>query len=174
MFPARRKFQSKQRGITLVEILVTMIILAIGLLGLAGLMMDGLKNNQSAYLRTQASLLAYDMADRIRINRPRAIAGDYDGYSTSGDDGGFTNLPTCMGTAPGCSAADQVNLDLAEWTGQIQGVGGTALLPDGEGSITRGAGNLFTITVGWKEARWDEDNDARSTDLQQFDVEFSL
>ncbi|MGM0769454.1 MAG: type IV pilus modification protein PilV [Pseudomonadota bacterium] len=172
MLPVR-KFQNRQRGITLIEILVTMIILAIGLLGLAGLMMDGLKNNQSAYLRTQASILAYDMADRIRINRDRAIAGDYDGYSTSGDSG-VTNLPACVGNADGCSAADQVNLDLAEWTREIQGAGGTALLPDGEGSITRGAGNLFTITVGWQETQWDEESEARATDLQQFAVEFSL
>lgn len=172
MLPVRSP-ENKQAGITLIEILVTMIILAIGLLGLAGLMMDGLKNNQSAYLRTQASILAYDMSDRIRINRDRAIAGDYDGYSTSGE-GGFTNLPACVTNAAGCSAADQVNQDLAEWTREIQGVGGTALLPDGEGSITRGGGNLFTITVGWQETLWDEESDARVTDLQQFAVEFSL
>ncbi len=172
MLPVRSP-ENKQAGITLIEILVTMIILAIGLLGLAGLMMDGLKNNQSAYLRTQASILAYDMSDRIRINRDRAIAGDYDGYSTSGE-GGFTNLPACVTNAAGCSAADQVNQDLAEWTREIQGVGGTALLPDGEGSITRGGGNLFTITVGWQETLWDEESDARVSDLQQFAVEFSL
>jgi len=48
--------------------LVAMLVLAIGLLGLAGLQVVGLRNNQSAYLRAQATQLAYDMADRMRTN----------------------------------------------------------------------------------------------------------
>jgi type IV pilus assembly protein PilV len=57
------------QGFTLVEILVSMVILAIGLLGLASLQTLSLKDNQDAYLYSQASALAYDMSDRIRANQ---------------------------------------------------------------------------------------------------------
>jgi len=162
-----------QRGLSLIEILVTLVILAVGLLGLAGLMIDGLRNNQSAYLRTQASILAYNMADRMRVNSVEAIAGDYDGYDTSAEDA-TTTLPGCASQATGCSANDQVTLDKAEWTRQIQGTGTIALLPQGVGTITRGAGNLFTITVSWQEIQWSEAAGANAAGTQQFTMQFSL
>lgn len=56
-------------GFTLVEVLVSMIILAIGLLGLASLQGISLKNNQDAYLYSQANALAYEMSDLIKANR---------------------------------------------------------------------------------------------------------
>ena len=55
-------------GFTLIEVLVSMVILAIGLLGLASLQALALKNNKDAYLFSQASLLAYEMGDRIKAN----------------------------------------------------------------------------------------------------------
>ena len=55
-------------GFTLIEVLISMLILAVGLLGLAGLQATGLRNNLSAYNRSQATQLAYDMADRMRAN----------------------------------------------------------------------------------------------------------
>ena len=55
-------------GFTLIEVLIAMLVLAVGLLGLAGLQATSLKNNQSAYNRSQATQLAYDMADRMRAN----------------------------------------------------------------------------------------------------------
>lgn len=56
----------KQTGFTLIEILVTVIVLSIGLLGLAGLQATSFKFNSTAYQRSQATSLAYDIADRIR------------------------------------------------------------------------------------------------------------
>ncbi|MGZ8945656.1 MAG: type IV pilus modification protein PilV [Methylococcaceae bacterium] len=56
-------------GFTLIEVLVSMIILAIGLLGLASLQGISLKNNQDAFLFSQANALAYEMSDRIKVNR---------------------------------------------------------------------------------------------------------
>lgn len=165
--------KARQKGISLIEILVTLVILAVGLLGLAGLMLDGLRNNQSAYLRTQASILAYDMADRMRINRTRAVAGAYDGYSTTGTDA-VTTLPACASSTSGCSSSDQVILDKAEWTLELQGGGNMVLLPGGVGSITRGSGNVFTISVSWQETQWDETAGGRAVGAQQFTVDFSL
>jgi len=65
---------SNSKGFTLIEALIAVVILAIGLLGIAGLQATNLKNNQSAYNRSQATLLAYDMADRIRANSSEAIS----------------------------------------------------------------------------------------------------
>ena len=58
-----------QRGVSLVEALVALIVMSIGMLGIAGLYIESVKANRSALLRTQAVALAYDMADRIRANR---------------------------------------------------------------------------------------------------------
>ena len=139
----------KQSGFTLIEILITLIILSIGLLGMASLQMNSLRSNQGAYLRSQASMLSYDMADRMRANSARAIAGDYNNFDTSGT---VPSNPGCMDAAAGCSAAQQSNTDMFEWASRVNGTGaGIALLPDAKGTITRGAGNLFTIEIDWTE-----------------------
>ena len=70
----------KNKGFTLLEVLITVVILAIGLLGLAGLQVNGMKNNLSAEQRGLASQLAYDMADRIRGNREEAILFNTSAY----------------------------------------------------------------------------------------------
>ena len=63
----------KQRGFTLLEVMIALLIFSIGLLGLAGLQAGGLRSNNQAQLRTIAVIQAYDMADRIRAN-PRGVA----------------------------------------------------------------------------------------------------
>ena len=69
----------KQSGFTLLEILVAMLVLAIGLLGLAGLTTSSMRNNLSASHRTQATWMAYDIVDRMRANRASAVTGAYAG-----------------------------------------------------------------------------------------------
>jgi len=164
-----------QHGFTLIEILVTLVILAIGLLGMASLQLNGLRSNQSAYLKSQASLLAYDMADRMRLNSDRAIAGDYNSFDTS--DVVAAN-PNCISTATGCTETQQVATDKAEWAEAINGSGSAiAFLPKAKGEITRAVGgNVFTITVSWTETTWDEDAGSnQATDYgQSFAMNFSL
>ncbi len=85
-----------QRGFSLVEVLVTMLVLSIGLLGIAALIITDIKNNQSAYARSQASMLANDIIDSMRANRalaeaspsPYALALDADpaGAGVAADD----------------------------------------------------------------------------------------
>src|SRR6266404_3862053 len=65
----------RQRGMTLIEILVAIVVLSVGLLGLAGLQLKGLQVNQGSIYRWQAAMLAEDIADRIRADR--AGAGTY-------------------------------------------------------------------------------------------------
>jgi len=159
------------KGFTLIEILVTMFILAIGLLGLAGLTTEGMKNNQGAYLRTQASILAYDMVDRIRANKDQAAG--YQGFSTVG---AATKLPSCVSSTSGCTAADRVTADLVEWTRQIQGVGsGVAMLPGGQGRIMfDGTGLIYTITIQWQETGREGDAGEVVAGDNSYTVRFTL
>ncbi len=64
---------TSSRGFTMIEVLIAMVILAIGLLGLAALQAVGMRNNHSALSRFQATLSAYDMADRLRSNSASSI-----------------------------------------------------------------------------------------------------
>ena len=71
----------RSTGFSIIEVLVALLVLAIGLLGLAALQAQGLRFNHDAYVRTQATHLAYDIIDRMRSNRANAAA------YTAGDPG---------------------------------------------------------------------------------------
>lgn len=170
--PKIAKGGNLERGFTLIEILVAMLILSIGLLGIASMQVQGMRNNQSAYLKSQASLLAYDIADRIRMNRTRALAGDYTPFDTKGQ---IPADPGCMDSANGCSAANHANSDLAEWSSRINGtVSGISMLPDAQGLISVDAANVFTVSVNWQETQWDEDSNTNALANQSFTVTFNL
>lgn len=65
--------KSLQRGVTLIEVMVAVLVFAIGLLGVAALQSVSLQSGQGAYYRTQATNLAYEVADFARVNRSAAI-----------------------------------------------------------------------------------------------------
>jgi len=125
----------RQRGVTLLEVLIAVVVLSIGLLGMAALQSSAISLNHSAYLRTQAINLSYDMSDRLRANRAAALQGEYDHG---------------MGSAPpsGGTVAKQ---DLREWLNALE-----ITLPSGTGAIQRN-GDTFTITVRWDDSRGAED-----------------
>jgi len=75
-----------QGGFTLLEVLIALLVLSIGLLGIGKLMMLSARANDSAYMRSQATALAYTMLDAMRANRQAAIVQGYD---------------TAMGVVPG-------------------------------------------------------------------------
>jgi type IV pilus assembly protein PilV len=129
-------------GFTMIEVLVAIFVLAIGLLGLAGLQASSLKNNTSAYTRSQAQLLAYDMLDRMRSNKEGVKYGNYDDLlSTTPTD------PNCVDS--GCSVAELAQHDAFEWTTFL-----AQTLPSGTGSVSgNGVGSIFTITVMWDDER---------------------
>lgn len=64
-------------GMTLIEVLVTLVIISVGLLGVAALQLATVRNNYDAFLRSQAAVLAGDVLDRMRANRRAALNGDY-------------------------------------------------------------------------------------------------
>ena len=127
---------SKQRGVTLIEVLVALLILSVGLLGLARLQTVGIQQNHGAWLRSQGTNFAYDITDRMRANRESALDGDYDIAEQA-----LTCNPVL---APTGSVAAR---DLAEWRNEI-----ACALPDGRGFI-EGAGNRFTVTIRWNDSR---------------------
>lgn len=118
-------------GFTLVEVLVTMVILSVGLLGVAALHTASLRNNLDSALRSQASLLAADIADRMRGNREAALAGNYD---------------IAIGaTRTVVAGSPLVDRDVKAWKDLL-----AQTLPNGDGAIAR-TGDVVTITVQWGE-----------------------
>ena len=118
----------REAGFSIIEVLVALLVLAIGLLGLAALQAQGLRFNHDAYVRSQATNLAYDIVDRMRANRDNAV--DY----TVGD-------PDL-----GCDPTDaSIDMDLTCWFDSLANT-----LPGGGGLITaNGAANYYDVTVRW-------------------------
>jgi type IV pilus assembly protein PilV len=123
----REDRQRRQSGVSLVEVLVAIVVLSIGLLGLAGLQASGIRVGQSSIHRSQAAQLAYDMADRIRVNFAGRAA-----YNLALDA-----APT------GTTVASR---DLQDWRQRLQ------MLPAGTGSVAIN-GSQATIIVQWDDAR---------------------
>lgn len=130
----------KQSGFTLLEVLVAVLVLSIGLLGLAGLMASSIRNNQSAYQRTQATWLAYDIVDRLRINRPAALASNYPYNTVLGSPATCAANPTLSG-----SMAAQ---DLTGWKNLL-----ACALPAGDGAVAVATNRTVTVTVRWNDSR---------------------
>jgi type IV pilus assembly protein PilV len=122
---------------TLIEVLVTMVVMSVGLLGVAALQVTSLKSNQESYVRSQVAMLAADILDRMRSNQTGFAAGHYD---MADDITGFDQA----GTAGTAAAAD-----IAAWQATVN-----RLLPgsdaDTAGRIVR-TGRIVTITIRWRE-----------------------
>ena len=119
-------------GFTLIEVLVTIVVLSFGLLGLAGMQLTSLKNSRSSVLRSLAMQHAYDMADRMRSNLAAVGAGSYD-MSTPGAG---TNTAACLTTA-GCTPAQMAGQDIYEWQQALSSSTNAAGngLPSGQGIV---------------------------------------
>ncbi len=133
-------YVTRSHGFSMMEVLVTLIVLSIGLLGLAAMQAKSMQNTHGAYLRTQASYLAYDMFDRMRANIVGVNTGNYNGIDTENND---YDSPACL--TAGCTTVTMAAEDAAEWETDL-----AVQLPGGEGAIVAGAGlRVFTITVTW-------------------------
>jgi type IV pilus assembly protein PilV len=130
-----------QRGDTMIEVLVTIIILAIGVLGTAALQVTTLKNLSSSHSASLAAILAEDFSERMRANPAEALA---DAYVHDTDPGAF---PDCVADA--CSDAQLAAYDIGVWWQQL-----TTMLPSGRGQVTRTGGtNTFVLTIRWDDDR---------------------
>ena len=132
---------AENRGFTLIEVLVAMVILAVGLLGIAALYVDSLRASRTALLRTQAIAVASDLADRIRANRDACTTTSC-AYTGTG-----TAYAACE-TTDGCSPDQLAANDILQWTATAD-----ELLPGFVGTVEFAAGspNQYVITVTWVE-----------------------
>jgi type IV pilus assembly protein PilV len=135
-------------GFSLIEVLVALVVLSVGLLGLAALQTNAVEFNHDAYLRSQATILAYDIADRIRGNRQAAIDGEYVSVFA-------TTLPTCNAAVAGTVAQQ----DIGAWRRAL-----VCALPAGNGQIDwDAAAEVLTVTV-----RWDKHPGAIPSQAEEF------
>jgi len=124
----------RQRGFSMIEVLIALLILAIGLLGMANMQASGMRSTHGAYLRTQATIMAGDILDSMRANVNAARGGSY--------DIAFSGTATCGATLVSC--------DLDTWLTAL-----AAILPAGDGQITT-TGSDVTVEITWTGLRQDE------------------
>jgi len=148
---------SHRRGFTLLEVLIAVVILSVGLLGIAALQVTTSAYNASGLYRSQAAALSREIVERMRVNVDEARAGGYD----------LSTLPSyatnCEGTAATCSAAQMREHDLRLWAARV-----TAMLPSSDAAIATqpdatDPGNrpaTVTVTLSWDESRGERVDDS--------------
>jgi type IV pilus assembly protein PilV len=148
-------FQTRsQGGFTLIEVAVALLVLAVGMLGVAGMQSSGMKATHQSHLRAVAMTQAQDLADRIRAN--------LNGLRGTNYTGGIPNTapsPNCQTSANSCSNAQLALSDLYNWQTE-----NASRLPSGQGAIACNdinpgtansleAGTDCIITVRWDGER---------------------
>ncbi|MBM4195901.1 MAG: type IV pilus modification protein PilV [Gammaproteobacteria bacterium] len=144
-----------QRGVTLVESLVALVVVSVGMLGVAAMYVDGLRASRTSTFRQAAVTLASDLADRIRLN-PAA------GVAYAGDD----EINDCVNGDEDCSPEELAADDLAWWRAEVG-----RLLPGGDAEIDVDAGAVpevqsYSIALSWVEPG--------ATDLSRYVLEIEL
>lgn len=154
----------RQRGFTMLEVLIAVLVFSLGMLGLAGLLIFAISSNHVAYLRTQATFLAHNMAARMSANQAGLWGdGTNSDYTIAQIAPVGTPVPTC---AAGCNPADLATRDIDAWSQQLH-----TFLPKAAASITCSAaglahmppaaqfglrppyGGTCTMTISWNEAK---------------------
>ena len=132
---------ASNKGFTLLEVMIAMVIFAVGMLGLAGIQALSLENAHSSYSRSQAILLAYDMVDRMNANPTAGTAYEITTGNTPGTPGTLCDAAACNNT-------QMASFDHWQWKTSLPN-----LLISGQGQIVNTAGDSYTITVHWDEDR---------------------
>ena len=150
-----RTAKSFQTGSTLIEVLVSLLVLSGGLLSMGGLQTVSLKNNQSAYYRTQATVYANDIAERMRGNIAAVDAGAYNNVVGAATSACFT--------AAGCTPAQMAAQDILDWGASITTAlpGGTSVVcldasqEDGTAAAKAcsNTGTVYAIKIWWDDDR---------------------
>lgn len=147
--------KSRHQGFSLIEVLVALLVLSIGLLGLAALQTTSLKFNSDSLARTQATYLTYDIVDRMRSNPLGVSANNYNvpnatSATTAASNACVSSSCACDNAGASCSASDLAAYDLVRWYERLQ-----SLLPGAStnlATISRDAiTNIVTIQINWTE-----------------------
>ena len=167
-----------QRGMSLIEIMIAVLVLSVGLLGMAALQGLSLQNNRNANYRSQATNLSYELADALRGNRNRL-----DDYSTALSDWTATCPDAVEEEAPDdCVGTDidTVDCDVARWTDRL-----CRELPNGRGRIVGGfaaipgttaIGGGFDVQICWADdfSNYEASDDCSGEGETVFSMETSL
>jgi len=151
------KPHNQQQGVSLIEVLISVFILAVGVLGLAGLQAQSLRLNHESYYRTQLTVLANDIGDRMRANRKTAINSDSYKVGLGKDSGASTE--DCE--VADCTSGSLAAYDLSQWQENIANT-----LPGGVGAVTplarTGAQTWreYSIQIQYDSVSSDPDNSA--------------
>lgn len=149
-----RRFSSaaaRQRGFSLIEVMVAILILGVGLLGFALLQTMNVRFTKSAQQRTIATTLAYEVIDLMRIQRAAGNLGAYNGVTF--DE--FEGLDT--GDCPRDEDAS-TDANIERWMCQVH-----TALPDGAAQIVLDAAGNVQVDIRWGDANWSEDEAAVNT-----------
>lgn len=142
----------KNQGFTLIEVLVSLLIMTLGIVGVLKMQTQSLKSNQRAYFRTHADLLSRDMLARMQANKVAAREGKYK-YTA---DTKPTSTTDCQTTE--CSATQLAEWDLYQWYEQVE-----RQLPAGSAKVENFGGdkNRYLISI-----RWDDHRTSQTLDTQ--------
>lgn len=153
----------EQSGFSLIEVLISMMIVAIGLLGLAGLQARAMNAEFESYQRSQAVMLANDMVERIRMSR--TSYGTFKNVSTAATGVGYLGTAGADSYTVNCASTDAADVALCEWDSLLKGTaettGGSKIgaMIGARGCITYDVGTelagiadsgVFTISVVWQ------------------------
>ncbi|MEM7543354.1 MAG: type IV pilus modification protein PilV [Pseudomonadota bacterium] len=153
-FQYRRSAPRRHRGMTLVEILIAVIIFAIGLLGVAGLQVAGLRYTKGSQGRVVAALHAENLVDRMRANTIGVDAGDYNN-PTAGTE-------NCVLSTNSCTPAQLASWDYTQWLAGLRtalganstdtNVTGTVCIDNTTTTAAcDNAGSVYKILITWQE-----------------------
>lgn len=177
----RFRMRNHQRGVGMLEVMIALVLLTTTLLGATALQLTGMQTNRGAYYRTQASVLAYDIAERIRINSSYALTSNVN-YSIDTTSIAIPSSPNCISTTSGCASADIASHDIREWAEGFIDVAGEgndgasykAILPNGTGTVTA-SGASFVIEITWDELDWNVGGGVNKADTtKNFSLDFTL
>lgn len=143
----------QHRGMTLLEVLVSVVLLSVGMLGIGSMLLLSSKTNNSSYAKHEATHCIYDMFDRIRANPQVVAGGSYNASNISTNGGPGTVTPPAVDcTTNTCNPSQMAAYDTWYWLTRV-----VSQLPSGSGSVTTAPGatsntNLVTITVQWDDS----------------------
>ena len=150
----RSERRSRRRGLALMEAMVAILLLSMCALAYAALQLRGLSAANSSMWRSKATLLAYEMADRMRANRNAVTGGQYNSLTSP-------VVVTDCGSTSACSSARMAQLDFAQWratlANELPGGSGAVCLDDspddgaGGAPACSGSGSMLAVKVFWSE-----------------------
>ncbi|MBS0424310.1 MAG: type IV pilus modification protein PilV [Proteobacteria bacterium] len=139
--------QIQASGFSLIEVLITILIVSFGLLSMAALVVSGARGNNVAYYRSIASKQTEDIADRMRANIAGVTAGAYDALSAS-----IPSSSDCVASV--CNPTQIAAYDHAQWN-----TANARLLPGGVGTVNGSLAAGYLIILMWTEKEMNGDID---------------